>query len=269
MEMILPDIISAGIYNSNFVHRDKTITKNRKTTMFEIEIPIENTGVSYIGDRERRINTNMIICAKPGQIRHTKLPYKCYYIHMILKDGKLYEILKNTPDYINVSYDKYCAIFSEICKLFESLQENDRIMLNSLILKLIYNISEESKKQLYRYKAKKNNYEVIENALSFINENITDDLTLEAVAKYVSLSPIHFHNCFKAAIGKTLHAYVEEQRIAKAANMLVSTDKTLAETAYLCGFSSQSYFSFAFKRKMKMTPREYVKKICNRYDCID
>ena len=91
-------------------------------------------------------------------------------------------------------------------------------------------------------------------------------MSLNAVASYASLSSIHFHNCFKAATGKTLHEYVEEQRIKKAAGLLVSTDLTLTEISYECGFSSQSYFSYAFKRKMKMTPREYAKEVYKRYD---
>ena len=48
-------------------------------------------------------------------------------------------------------------------------------------------------------------------------------------------------------------------------NMLIASDKTLTEIAYACGFSSQSYFSFAFKRKMKLTPREYAAKIAGQY----
>ena len=73
-----------------------------------------------------------------------------------------------------------------------------------------------------------------------------------------NLSPIHFHNIFKVAVGSTLRDYLEEQRIKKAINLLTSTDYTLTKIAFECGFSSQSYFSYVFKRKMKVTPREYV-----------
>ena len=64
----------------------------------------------------------------------------------------------------------------------------------------------------------------------------------------------------------TLREYVEDRRIRKAVNLLVETDLTLSEIAYECGFSSQSYFSYAFKKKMNLTPREYAKEIYNRYD---
>ena len=78
-EMALPQIVTIGIYNSNVAVRNKTITKNRETTMFEIEMPMEKGGISYVDSEQFPIDENMIICSKPGQIRHTKLPFKCYY----------------------------------------------------------------------------------------------------------------------------------------------------------------------------------------------
>ena len=59
----------------------------------------------------------------------------------------------------------------------------------------------------------------------------------------------------------TLREFVEEQRIQKSMHLLVSTDLTLSEIAYECGFSSQAYFSYVFKQKMTLTPREYASKV--------
>ena len=267
MEIILPEIVAAGIYNSQIAAKNNTITKNRKTTMFEIEIPIEDGGISYIDLEEKNISPNIVICAKPGQIRHTKLPFKCYYIHIILNAGTLYDILTDVPVFIQTKNpEEYRKIFEGLCKHSDSSLESSKIKVFSLILELIYLLDRDSKKKLYRDKLKSGTYEIIENVIKYIKENLTSDLSLNAVASYASFSPIHFHNCFRAATGKTLHEYVEEQRIKKAVGLLVSTDLTLTDISYECGFSSQSYFSYAFKRKMKMTPREYVKEIYKRYD---
>ena len=267
MDIILPEIVAAGIYNSQIAVKDRAITKNRKATMFEIEIPIEEGGISYIASEERHISPDIVICAKPSQIRHTKLPFKCYYIHMILNTGTLYDILADIPVFIETKRSaEYRKIFEGLCKHSNSPLEIDRIKAFSLVLELVYLLDKDSKKQLYRNGLKSGNYEIIEDVIKYIKENLTSDLSLNAVASYASLSSIHFHNCFKAATVKTLHEYVEEQRIKKAAGLLVSTDLTLTEISYECGFSSQSYFSYAFKRKMKMTPREYSKEIYRRYD---
>ena len=99
-DMILPDIVSAGIYNTQLVYKNRAVTPNRKTAMFELEIPIEDGGISYINDSSHPISKNTVICAKPGELRHTKLPFKCYYVHMIVNAGQLFHLLSSLPDYI-------------------------------------------------------------------------------------------------------------------------------------------------------------------------
>ena len=266
-EIVLPKIVTIGIYNSDIAARNKTITKNRTTTMFEIEIPIEKGGISYINSEETPITTDIVICAKPGQIRHTRLPYKCYYIHLIATDGELYDSLMKIPDFFKTNkYNEYSSIFKELIKFSDTAVDSDDLMVQSLTLKLIYLLIKETNRSKLYNPIKKGNYDVTMKVINYIKENISSDLTLEKVAKYAGFSPIHFHNYFKSSTGRTLHEYVEEQRIKKAVNLLITTDYTLSEIAYECGFSSQSYFSFAFKRKMNKTPREYTKWINKRYE---
>jgi AraC-like DNA-binding protein len=126
-------------------------------------------------------------------------------------------------------------------------------------------LSKDVHTQTQNSKFKSNRFD-IDKALKYIKENLTENLSLQTVADHVMLSPIHFHNCFKSAVGKTLHEYVEEQRIKVAVNLLLTTDLTLTQIAFQCGFSSQSYFSYVFKRKMKMTPRKYVEQLNNMYE---
>lgn len=264
--MVLPEIVAIGIYNSDIVAKNKVFSKKRKTSMFEIELPIENGGISYIESDLMNIEKDMIICAKPDQIRHTKFPFKCYFVHMIVHDDALYNILQETPDFFKIkNAEEYRKIFLKLIKHYNNPSKNDEIITQSLILQLIYMISKDNKGQINR-KNTAGNYSVIEKALKYIKENLTEDLNLESVAKSASISPIYFHNTFKTAVGKTLREYVEEQRIKKSIKLLQTTNKTLTEIAYECGFSSQSYFSYVFKRRMKTTPREYIKNIYNAYE---
>lgn len=267
MKLDLPQIISVGIFNTDNIYNDLDITKNRKTTMFEIEIPVGKGGVSYIDSDRMPIDTDMIICAKPGQIRHTKLPFVCYYIHIILPDGELKDKLSEIPNYIKTDkYTKYLNLFKKMLKYYDTALEKDELIVHSIIFELIHLLIEDSEKLVFRQKSKNNNHMVIEKVIGYIRENLTSELTLESVSKVAGFSPVYFHNCFKASTGLTLRAYIEEQRIRKAAALLVSTNDTLTEIAYKCGFSSQSYFSYAFKRKMNITPREYVRKALMQYE---
>jgi len=264
--MILPEIVTVGIYNSQIVAKNTAISKKRKTSMFEIELPIEDGGISYIDSNSKLINPNMIICAKPGQMRHTKFPFKCYYIHMIIHSGALYDTLMDTPDFFDtVKGETYKKIFTQLIKHYNALSDSEEIILQSLLLELIYTISKDATKK-FKDGHLNNNYTLIEKSLNYIKEHLTEDLSLKTIAEKLSISPIYFHNTFKTSTGKTLRDYVEEQRIKKAIKLLTTTNYSLTQIAYESGFSSQSYFSYVFKRKMKVTPREYVKEIYNRYE---
>ena len=258
--MELAKIVSVGIYNTDLAVKRGTHTRKRKTAMFELELPMEAGGASYIDDSETAIDPNVIIIAKPGQTRHTKLPFKCFYVHYILKEGLLHSRISEMPNYVRVeNREEYAAAFEEMRRLYDGSAEEDEILLQSIFLKLLYNLicREKDRLRSSRDEGQKKG-QLIEDAVKYIEENLTSDLSLESISAHFGFSPIHFHNTFKTSIGKTLHRFVEERRIKKAEQILTTTDETLAEIAYECGFSSQSYFSFAFKRKTGMTPREYV-----------
>ncbi len=265
-EIVLPKIVAAGIYNAQLAIKNRTVSRNRKTTMFEIELPLGAGGTSYIDGDTHPISEHTVICAKPGQIRHTRLPFKCYYIHMIVSEGALFDTLTALPNFIDLKSRK------EIKELFVSLCEHDGtgapeddIFLQSLILKLVYMLKKSAPAVISRYDPKSNNHEAIERILAYINGNLSAALTLESLANAANFSTVYFHKLFKASTGKTLHEYIEDQRIKKAVNLLLSTDMTLTKIAYECGFSSQSYFSYAFRRRMGQTPREYAKALLNKY----
>lgn len=264
--MILPEIVAVGIYNSSFAAKNTSVSKNRKTSMFEIELPMENGGISFINDSSMPITPNRIICAKPGQVRHTKFPFKCYFVHMILHSGTLYDTLMQTPDIFETDRtEDYKRIFTRLVKYYNS-PPNNEIILQSLVLELIDTIRRDTFGFANPGQGSTAGILRIEPALKYIKENLTEDLSLGKLAEYVSLSPIHFHNCFKAAVGMTLREYVEEQRIKKAIHLLMSTEYSLTRIAFACGYSSQSYFSYVFKRRMKKTPREYIRELYNQYE---
>ena len=259
--IILPEIVMAGVYDAQNVYRDRMQTPARTTTMFELELPIGNGGISYIGKEKQNITDNVIICAKPGVIRHTKLPYRCYFVHMIVSEGLLWENLMRLPPYIPIEgRDEYEPIFKQLSHFIQNSSPRRNILYMGKLLELIYLLSSLNN----RISDPKN--ETVIRAISYIKDHLENDLSLTSISTYAGLSPTYFHNLFKKYTGKTLREYIEEQRIKKSTELLVSTDMTLASIAYACGFSSQSYFSYAFKRKTNMTPREYAENYFRKYE---
>ena len=266
-EIELPKIVSIGMFNAGHIIKNAVVSKNRKTTMFEIEFPVGEGGISYIDNESHLITQNLVICAKPGQIRHTRLPFKCYYIHIILNEGQLYDILSTLPNYLELQDTRDIRdIFISLTEHYSNGVPEDEIILQSLILKLIYTLKKSTPRLEGIHKPQANNHAIIEKTIQYINKNLTADLSLDALSQEVKFSKIYFHKLFKASTGKTLREFVEHQRIKKAVELLVSTNMTLTEISYECGFSSQSYFSYAFKRNKGLSPREYSNRLLNEYE---
>ena len=97
----------------------------------------------------------------------------------------------------------------------------------------------------------------IEEVLSYINENIDQPLTLESLAQRVSLSPFYFSRVFRRETGYTLREYLINTRINAARFYLRTTQLSLKEITYRCGYGSDSTFCTTFKRITGMTPLEY------------
>lgn len=84
--------------------------------------------------------------------------------------------------------------------------------------------------------------------------------TIDELAQINCISATGIKNGFKAVYGTSIYAYMKDYRIRKAAQLLRSTQKSVAEIAAEMGYASPSKFSAAFKQHMKLNPLEYKKK---------
>ncbi len=99
--------------------------------------------------------------------------------------------------------------------------------------------------------------DIIEDIRSYILENASRDLTLDALADLARMSPFHFSRQFKRYVGVSPHTYLVATRINTARFYLASSDLTVKEIAYNCGFSSVSSFCTSFKKNVGSTPMDY------------
>lgn len=92
----------------------------------------------------------------------------------------------------------------------------------------------------------------------------TDGLpTVKYMAGELATSPRYLSDLLKQETGKTALEHIHLFLVAEAKNILVNTDKTVAETAYLLGFEYPPYFSRLFKKEVGITPTEYREKFLN------
>lgn len=94
----------------------------------------------------------------------------------------------------------------------------------------------------------------------YIETNLYDKVTLEAVAAYLGMNRTYFCMFFKKHYGKGFADYLNDLRVDKAASMLLQGDRQISEIARECGFNTSAYFTRAFRRSRGMTPGQYRKK---------
>ena len=84
-----------------------------------------------------------------------------------------------------------------------------------------------------------------------------DRLDVAALARAARLSPAHFSREFRRAFGETPHQYLLTRRLERAAALLRSTDRSVADICFTVGLSSVGSFTTSFGRTYGMTPTAY------------
>ena len=101
----------------------------------------------------------------------------------------------------------------------------------------------------------------IRKAVEYIHANLTEELSLEVVAKVANMSTFYFCKMFKKEKGINFTDYVSRARIEKAKNLLLNPNLRVSEIAYEVGFQSLTHFNRVFKKVAGCSPSQYRSKL--------
>ena len=96
-------------------------------------------------------------------------------------------------------------------------------------------------------------------AAQFMGDHYMEEITAADIAAAAGYSPNYLSRKFREAAGTGVHEYLTFIRLQHAARELISTDDSVTEIAFRCGFSDGNYFKDAFKKNFGVTPRAYRK----------
>jgi len=97
--------------------------------------------------------------------------------------------------------------------------------------------------------------------LRCIEEQLTEDLTRDDLAKVASLSAGAFSRYFKSRTGRSLPEYVNELRIGRACRMLGESENAVTDVAFDCGYRNLANFNRWFLKLTGHAPRDYRRKM--------
>jgi AraC-like DNA-binding protein len=97
-------------------------------------------------------------------------------------------------------------------------------------------------------------------AKDLIDARYRDPLDVAALAQAARLSPAHFSREFRKVFGETPHQYLLTRRLERAAALLRSTDRSVADICFTVGLSSVGSFTTSFGRTYDCSPTAYRAK---------
>ncbi|MBR2871606.1 MAG: AraC family transcriptional regulator [Clostridia bacterium] len=104
--------------------------------------------------------------------------------------------------------------------------------------------------------------ENLQNAIDYIEENITEKIDYEEVAKHAYSSSFHFQRVFGITCGFTLGEYIRRRRLTLAGNDLLSKKMKVIDVAFKYGYKTPESFSRAFYKFHGIMPSQ-VKNACS------
>ena len=259
-------VTSRGVFDSAVAFPRAAISRERQVSQFELELYTEDLpGISYINGQPYPLRQGLFICGKPGHRRQSRLPVRCLYVHLTTRDGDLEALLRAMPDRcILPEFQGAEELFRLLAAFPDSDRLEDALLLCSTVTRLIALLSGMTRQP--GRTVSPGHTRALTETEAYIRQNLSADLSLEALSERAGFSPSHFHRVFTARFGKPPHEYVLERRIDAARAALQTDSANLAELAAACGFSSQAHFSTQFKKAMGVSPGQYRRAMLSRLE---
>lgn len=98
---------------------------------------------------------------------------------------------------------------------------------------------------------------LINDCCSYINEHVYENIHVTDVAEFTGHNAHYLAQRFRAETGQSISSYIREAKISEAKTLLKYTDMPLAEISEQLAFSSQSFFTAAFRQAAGVTPGRF------------
>lgn len=252
-------ITNFNVFDSSKMKRGRFMRESHMVSVYEFEFYNEDCeGGHWLDGVFYPVKKGMCFLAKPGQHMRTEFPYKCAFINIRTEDDALREMLDGLPSFFAMMD---CQRIMDYLHTMVALEKPKtiagKLQLQSYACRVLARL------ERYRQNAnfdRRGTLQHQQNLLMidrYIREHLSDDLSVERLAKMCNLDSTYFHKLYTAAFGITPAKRILQFRINAAKRGLIAGRISLGELASQCGFTSQSYFCYRFKQETGMTPLEY------------
>ena len=161
---------------------------------------------------------------------------------------KLKGVESGADDYISKPFDKELLV-ARIAGILKSKNSLQKYFYSEITL------NPTSSKISAEYK------DFLKNCITIVERNIEDpNFNIKMLAEEIGMSRANLFNKIKSISGHSSNSFIRFIRLRKAAEIFISSDKTIQETMYTVGMSDIKYFREQFKKVFEMNPSDYIKK---------
>jgi len=150
-------------------------------------------------------------------------------------------------------------IFAESYAVVEE-HRVDYLKIKLLELLFILNQTTVSEFQREEYSVPRTQAELVKTVAAYISENLNDKLLLKELTAMFGVSDTYLQKSFRAVYGMPVASFIRVQKMQKAAQVLIHSERSIDEIAEEFGYENESKFSAAFKKIMGDTPSIYRKE---------
>lgn len=155
---------------------------------------------------------------------------------------------------------KTARAMREIGRVYEQKEPGWELLLKAELLRVwqeYYSAAEKSSGKsdsTSRYRINR-----MKEILTYMNDHFCEDLEIAAIAARFHMSESAFCRFFKSIMHVSAVAYLNNLRIARSCQLLLSTEESVSKIASDCGFRNISYFNRVFQNRMHQTPGQFRK----------
>lgn len=222
-------------------------------------------GYYKVNGREYELNTGEAFLIWPSELHSYRAdpddPYEYLWVSFYGAEASNYlEMIGLSPDEPVLAFENYDEIISALTSIIDAVKKNDAPSKIAALGRLYVFLS------ILAYQSPKHSEDTLSGspyvveAMKYIHANYSRNITVNDIAKSVSLNRCYLSTIFKQQIQMSPLQYLISYRISQACKLMKSTDLSINEIGRSVGFQDHMNFSTRFKKYKGISPGAYRKK---------
>ncbi len=232
-------------------------------TFFEFHYVIQGQVYTTLEGKDDLIHDGNYYVIPPGmphahhqekETSHLGVAIRWEFINETIETKELEQSLIDVSAQVMSDDKKIWVLFQRLVEANGELEQ--QLILMEVICALARHEQRQEPYDLRRQKKRQQN-QVVQQAIRFIEENYTENILVSDVANSVYISYSQISRLFKKYVGMSVNQFINAYRMDKAKVLLKTTDHEIRWIAEKTGFNSEFYFCNAFKQHVGMAPSRY------------